>query len=553
MVYSIFNITNIAIFMAIFPLGVLILSLINIKEGSNPYIFNLIQESLNYYPLFELNYSSNCEDQKIETLYSFPGNQVGCTCVGLSYFDGQIFREQCDSNHTSLGCKTIKENPSINLYLWEKGKFCSKKYNVKDSKLKGYFYFLNNSVLENENCQNGFKRCGKLDDMGNYLCLPEDEECPINNIVISNHSLTDLEYLNYSLSVFDGKYIYYTNKDKNKGIIYNLKVAEEKLCKDKTFFYTRYPQYILDNNFEKYGCRNLIDGQLYDENIDILDTRKKNDLYLDSNIDLRKIYDNYIYDFPFYNLQANMILYPERFIGYNKKCFIENGLFDMENSVFKEENIKETKNILDNAISENHTIKWFSILAFSLELIACSVFNLDSQKHIIFIWLWTIVNCLFYISMAFPLYKNIKNIPKLKEFPLCGNYIINNKLSNYHSIMKILKITTIISIILINLQILINIVLLIIRCFFIKIEEKDDKKFNSNFDYNKCPEEPYFNTPGYKDNNQETTPGNDNYNITPDKDNSNKNTTSGKDNSINNVTSGNDNEKPTTKGQYSNY
>ena len=169
MVYSIFNITNIAIFMAIFPLGVLILSLINIKEGSNPYIFNLIQESLNYYPLFELNYSSNCEDQKIETLYSFPGNQVGCTCVGLSYFDGQIFREQCDSNHTSLGCKTIKENPSINLYLWEKGKFCSKKYNVKDSKLKGYFYFLNNSVLENENCQNGFKRCGKLEDMGNYL------------------------------------------------------------------------------------------------------------------------------------------------------------------------------------------------------------------------------------------------------------------------------------------------------------------------------------------------------------------------------------------------
>ena len=487
----------------IFPFGVFILSLINIKNHPDPYIFNKINESLNnIYPLSKLNYSNYCHDKTPELLYSFAGFKEGCTCVDVEEYKydqsgkHEVEPGKCSVNKTRNGCKPVKELEGQNLYLWEKGIFCSERYKTPDSKFKGYLYFLNNSVLENETCQNGFQKCGKLDEMGNYLCIPEEKECPINDIQISNESISELEDLNYSLSIFNDKYIYHTNKHKEKAVIFNLKVAEEKLCKDKDYYYTSYPQYILDNNFEKYGCRNLINEQLYEENTDILDSRKKIDFYLDSKIDLKNHYKDWIYDFPFYSLQANMILYVERFSGYDKKCFNDNKFFDMENSPFNEKNTNEMKTILDDAMYRNSITKWLSIIAFTLILISCGALNLDSEDYIIFIWIWSLINCLFYIGMSITIYINFSKIQNYKDFPLCGNSEINTKLSIYNNTAKTIKTTSLISIIVLNLQILFNIGLIIVRY---KLQYNNDiqplKEGNksSNIDYNKCPEEPYYN------------------------------------------------------------
>ena len=67
-----------------------------------------------------------------------------------------------------------------------------------------------------ENCQHGYKKCGILDSNNNILCLPMNEECPLNDFKISDIPLPDLlpEYNHIELteSITGIKqYIYFTN------------------------------------------------------------------------------------------------------------------------------------------------------------------------------------------------------------------------------------------------------------------------------------------------------------------------------------------------------
>ena len=118
------------------------------------------------------------------------------------------------------------------------------------------------------------------------------------------------------------------------------------------------------------ACRNKINGQLYEKDVEVLDIRTKKQLYNDSNIDMHFLYNLKEYEFPFYSLEANMVLYPKRYLGYDKKCLLENGLFDIESSPLKDEKINDKIQITDNVLSNNNYIKWFSIISVLIELIA---------------------------------------------------------------------------------------------------------------------------------------------------------------------------------------
>ena len=494
-----FNITYISMIIGIFPLIVFILSLINVKVNPSTTILNEIKASLNDYPLSEFEYSKNCMDDKYSgSLYLFPGFKKGCTCVGLGYYyysqsgEEEVNIGVCSTNQTLNKCKNIEKKDEQKLNFWNKGKFCSKSYEQSESEFKGYLFFLNNSVLEGENCKAGYKNCGKLDDMNNYLCISNEEECPINDIIESNERLPDLEQ-NYSYTnISDNKYFYYTNSS-DKPIISKLKVTEGKLCIDRTYYYTEYPQYILDNNFAYYSCKTKIEGERYEKDFQILDTRKKRDFYLDSNIDMASIYsekNSPYFNFPLYSLEANMSLYAKRYIGYNKECLKKNGAFDLNNSPFREENINKLNDILSKSISKNDVIKWLSIIFFILEILSCSALNIDSETYSCFIWLWAFINCVLYIPLAVLLFKNMSRIIKFKELPLCGNNITNKKFEFFHSSGKTLKTTTILSVVFINLQLLFIIAMILIRYLFQFVE---DYKASYFIEKEKPPEEPYYN------------------------------------------------------------
>ena len=553
MVYRRFNLSYYSMIISVAPLAIFILSLINVKVKPVDSILNEIRASLNDYPLADFEYDKNCIGKYNGSIYTFPGSKRGCSCVEVDsyYYDQngkyEVNPGECDTNQTRNGCKDLSSYPSQKLWNYKNdGKFCSKKYNA-NTELNGYLYYLNISVKENEKCQEGFKNCGKLDDMGNYLCFPKDDDCPVNEIIVSESQRPEL--VDYNVTSIKNTYFYYRNTA-NKSVITKLKVAEEKLCMDRTYFYTKYPQYILDNNFDLYGCRNKIEGELYSNSEDVVDKITKKSLYLNSpDIDIY-FYNKSIFDYPFYSLEAEMILYTQRYIGYDKQCFIDNNVFDMNKSPFEENKIKEMNDYVSDTISKNKLIKWFSIICFILILIACAVFNLDKKDNTIFIWLWTLVCCCLYIWLAIPIYSNFRKIDKFKKFPLCGNKITNIKFDTYHSTANTLKTTSILSIIFLNLQLLFNIIIIVLRYTLQYVDdynyEPENRKplnqnYSSNIDYNKAseksyynndsnkpPEEPYYNN--FSNNKNNVNNENDPYYNSSDFNQNNHNKVSGVDN-----------------------
>ena len=451
----------------LFPLVVFILSLINDSMNTVSSILNEIRESLNDYPIEDFSYSNDCGEKYAGYIYVFPGSVHGCSCVNVdTYYYPQTGKYllnvgECDKNQTFNDCFDIPHVPQQKVFSFGEGKFCYKKYNTEEFKLKGYLYYLNNSVLENEECEIGYKKCGKLDDMGNYICIKKDENCPINDIQVRISKDEELEKLNYAHIIANGKYYYFTNTSK-KPVINKLKVAEEgKICVDRTYFHTNYPQWILDKNFEYYGCRNTINGEIFEKDIQALDYRTKKQLYNDSGIDLDYIYKRSGYDYPFYSLEANMTLYPQRYIGYDKKCLSNSGVFNIDNSPFNGEKIKEINKIVDELFSNNTIIKWVSLPTLVILLVLGLLIIM--KKYNIWLWIWAAIYCLFYINIAIRIYSNIYKCQTITEFPICGNDIINAKINLYHSAQRKFKITTILSIIIINLELLYIIFIIIFR------------------------------------------------------------------------------------------
>jgi len=497
------KVTYIAFFIGIFPLAIFIISFINIKIKFMPEALEEIIHSINDFPIKNFSYSYICEkNEYYPLLYTFPGSRDGCSCVLVKNYHleqkhiDEVFPGECNFNQTYNGCYRVERFESIKLFNWRRRKFCSKYYNQEEYSAFGYLYFLNNSVYENEDCKEGYQKCGKLDDKGNYLCIPEGEECPINDIIFSEIELPNLLEENYTYIYLDNIYVYYTNEKKDKPVIVKLKVSEKKVCQYKAYHHTDYPQYILDNDIDKYDCKFKINGTIYDNSIESIDNRTKLDFYKDSNLGIgTSIYNSALYDYPFHSLQEDMILYPKRYIGLDKKCLMENGGLDQDFLISNGQNkyIEKMKNM-------NTFTIWFSFSFIILELYVTASVDLDDKvcSSLIF---WTIFNVLSYAGMGTPIYMNIYNINNFKLFPLCGDSIFNEKISDYNRVAKIFKINNIIQIILINLQIIFTIIIIFI------LKSKDlcinckRQNYSSYIDYNKTyennntekvPEKPYY-------------------------------------------------------------
>jgi len=499
-----------------FPLIIFILSKINSNVEIVSTILEEISSSLNDYPISNLNYAEYCNVNEYNGyLFTFPGSVSGCSCANVQkYYYGQSGQNEvtpgiCSTNQTLNGCDNIKEIPSMKLDAWNKKKFCCKKYNLPTSFFKGYLYFLNNSVLENEECKSGYKKCGKLDDMGNYLCYPENEECPINDVISSRTKREDLENKNYSfITVNDNMYLYYSNQEKDKSVITKFKVVEGKLCADRAYVHSDYPQYILDKQFEYYGCRHKINDQLYEDYVE-LDSMTKWDFYKSSGLVLNTLqyYNKSSFEYPFFSLEANVSLYPQRYIGYDKKCLMENGSLNLENSAFNEEKIDEMNQVITKALNTNNFTKWFSIIFLIVEFLSCNCNPINKEFSVSSILIWALRNILYYVGMAVPLYTDLSQIKQFNEFPLCGNALINEKIHYYNSIGKTLKTKIIWGIILVNIQLAIIIIVLILRCFIhceIFHENRTPligNQKSSDIDYENKPEDAYYNSSDFKNNN----------------------------------------------------
>ena len=91
------------------------------------------------------------------------------------------------------------------------------------------------SLLKNsyKNCKKeNFKKCGILDTYGNEMCIPDEDECPINEMIVDLASkINEYDPLGYQIAYFDnlteGYAIYYTNTKTDNQIISKIKFSDE--------------------------------------------------------------------------------------------------------------------------------------------------------------------------------------------------------------------------------------------------------------------------------------------------------------------------------------
>ena len=87
--------------------------------------------------------------------------------------------------------------------------------NTEIDKHKNWFRVipLQNIIPENQNCKKGYKKCGKINENGDYLCLTEDYKCPINSLIIKPNNITPTGNYNYTSYKLGSNYLFYTNEN----------------------------------------------------------------------------------------------------------------------------------------------------------------------------------------------------------------------------------------------------------------------------------------------------------------------------------------------------
>lgn len=292
-----------------------------------------IKNNFERIPLYDLSITSNeCPSSQEEiTIDRWPGTVEGCSCDDRAFGDynneAVVYRKSCGDNKGTR-CRTVHEASSMPITKWESKKLCVNK--IEDKNLL-YYSLLFNSVKKGKECQTGYKQCGILDSEDNILCLPNDKECPINDLHILE-SPPSSPYTYHTIQLTDNKYIYYTTEAIDKPIIVSFKLSDGRVCLDLEEYNSKQTHPKLDY-YKYYGCKKSYNGITYDDRYVALDAMNKYKM-LDDNGIIDKIKDKVYY--PYDKLTQEFVgLFKRTFIGYDADCLLA--------SKFKVKNLSEYK------------------------------------------------------------------------------------------------------------------------------------------------------------------------------------------------------------------
>ena len=107
---------------------------------------------------------------------------------------------------------------------------------------------------KNENCDNGYRRCGKINEDEDFICFKEDYsdfKCPINKIIILSNNETPSDNLKYKkYKIGEDKNIFISNENTDDYLINDLFINFEKDKEDSNFQLIDVDSYL---NFSNYN------------------------------------------------------------------------------------------------------------------------------------------------------------------------------------------------------------------------------------------------------------------------------------------------------------
>lgn len=156
-------------------------NIIILKNSDSSYITNLA-ENWRLPTLKKINFKGNkCSKNETPIINNYwKGTEKGCICHENNPLKNNktqkstIFKGECRRDLlSSKKCSNIPELPQMPYNIWKGTYFCAEKNSLS------YFDL---EITENiEDCfKNHLKPCGKIDTLGNILCVPKSAECPYN-------------------------------------------------------------------------------------------------------------------------------------------------------------------------------------------------------------------------------------------------------------------------------------------------------------------------------------------------------------------------------------
>ena len=343
-------------------------------------------------------------------LLSFPTFLAGIIIIIIKYKrgTGKLSKEKIWRNSKRLTMeKLVKENNLERypiLYFDSNGNRSLYKYN--------YQTLLANSSKQ---CKKDYKKCGILDTMGNIMCIPEEDICPINEVKIdlesNNISYTEQGYnFTYIENLTDGYVLYYKNNETNNSIIIDIKYNEDipKYINTDSFVldqeeYDAYESLKWGDDDDDYDSNDYDPNDYYMTNKSFIfpnnKGRKRNVLRkLELNINDSEVYDylkedmkgDWNIDKSYQNISMN--IYKGNYIGF------------LDSSNMQQYNLPDFYEF-DNINFPNYTAYVFSIIGIIINALSLLATSGD----------------LLFFSVCFGIYQFPFSIGYLSYFIIKGN------------------------------------------------------------------------------------------------------------------------------------
>ena len=339
----------------------------------NSFLLKDISENWDRGPIFDLEIRKY--DFKLNQTFisdEWPGTIPGCDCTNarkglVSFFVDtnfyQLHPHYCTRNETKLECKDVVSIKPMKYVNWRGSNLLGVRKNLN---------FMNYSLFAfEEECPKEYKRCGFIDTDKNILCLPINENCPINKIMFLPEEVqipTDFKYI--ELKLRNNYKVIYTNQDINNFIIVDVFLRENQMCLNSNER-EKEKSYILDK-FQSNVCHEfLFSKQVYDTRFQILDSYNKNFILADNNI--QTLIDA---NLPYYDKQINnvqMNLFSRPYLSWKRECSK-----DLE---YNPSIVYSLSSRIEKAKSRQFLVKIFSICLFIVGLFS-SISILCSKKGI---------------------------------------------------------------------------------------------------------------------------------------------------------------------------
>lgn len=252
------------------------------------YIVKDLFNSWNNKPIHILqdSYHKSCKEMGMTDIiqYNHPGNDKGCICDNKYTPEGKC-KPDCSPIHPN--------GPSV-LSKWKEHMLCA-------ISIKPKSYFELTRIKSNDICSFKTKKCGVIDTLGNYLCIPENENCPLN-------------FINF-LPTEDQNVRIDTNNRNTEGKIFtNFRVEEGKVCvnpKQRNFYEAKFNLNEISN---LQGCiteaRENDTVVTYDPSYKQIDSYTKKLFYEQNGLRI---------PFPL-DEKVNVTLYGSEYKGWKREC-----------------------------------------------------------------------------------------------------------------------------------------------------------------------------------------------------------------------------------------